>query len=299
MRRYRTVIPFHNLTLEDAQPFYFAPNISIDVVPEYLKADSLLKHQSYYDLQQFEVCTHCLIFDYEAHALYSPDPLWKGPEPRPIEKANVERAYLANLALWLQHPSPTGFNLIFNMPEFGNFIIQGSERCDRFLCHPDDEGERIEQSDLEPAKLLFAALSKIPRETALWTALRALTAALQMNSEEIRYLLLWVAIEALFGTNFEIKYRISQRLAFFIANNRSEARDLFTIAKKAYDFRSKVAHGAWKEDKHSTALTASTESLIRRALVRLLKDEETTKQFLGGNDRREAYLDELVFAENL
>lgn len=222
MRRYRTVIPFHNLKLAAAQTFQLAPGVSLCAIPESLRADSLLKGQAEYDLQQLEACTHCLIFDYEADALYSPDPLWKGDEPRSIEKANVERAYLANLSLWLQHPSPTGFTLIFHMPEWDTFIIQGSERCDRFLCHPDQERERIKPEDLEPAKLLFAALAKIPRETSIWTALRALASALQMNSEEIRYLLLWVAIEALFGTNFELKYRISQRLAFLL--RRTERR---------------------------------------------------------------------------
>ena len=255
-----------------------------------------MKRQSQYDLQHLEACTHCLIFEYEADALYSPDPLWKGDEPRSIEKANVERAYLANLALWLQHPSPTGFTLIFHMPEFDTFIIQASERCDRFLCHPDDKTERIGVQDLEPAKGLFTALVKIQRQTSVWTALRAVTAALQMNAEEIRYLLLWGALEALFGTMFEIKYRISQRLAFFIAGSREEARSVFTTAKKAYDFRSKVAHGAWKRDQHSTALTATTEALLRRALVRLLRDDHIAKQFLGSNEQREGYLDDLVFA---
>src|SRR5262249_11361732 len=41
-----------------------------------------------------------------------------------------------------------------------------------------------------------------------------------MNTEEIRYLLLWAAPEALFGTPVEIKFRISQRLAFFIGMDK-------------------------------------------------------------------------------
>src|ERR1039458_9458114 len=161
MRRYRTVIPFHNLTLDSTEPFYFAPDITIEAIPEYLKSDALLKNQAEYDLQRFEDCTHCLIVHYEAEGLYSPDPFWKGDEPRAIEKAHVERAYLVNLALWLQHPSPTGFNLIFHLPEWDTFIIQGSERCDRFLCHPHDERERIRLEDLEPAKHLFTALARM------------------------------------------------------------------------------------------------------------------------------------------
>jgi hypothetical protein len=140
-----------------------------------------------------------------------------------------------------------------------------------------------------------AALTQIQRETAVWTALRATTAALQMRVEEIRYLLLWVAIEALFGANMDIKYRISQRLAFFLGKNRAEAREIFSKAKKAYDFRSKVAHGAWKRDQQSTALTAATETLLRQALTRVLLDGAGIQHFVGSTERRDAYLDELVF----
>jgi hypothetical protein len=48
-------------------------------------------------------------------------------------------------------------------------------------------------------KRLYAALSKIPRHSAPWAAIRAATSALQMQVNEIRRLLLWIALEALFG----------------------------------------------------------------------------------------------------
>jgi hypothetical protein len=296
VRRYRTVVPFHNLRLDGNVPFHLASNIWFDAIPESLRQDALLDRASEWDLQRFNICTHGLVIEYHAEALYSPDPLWKGDEPRPVEQANIELAYLANLALWLQHPSPISFTLIFHMPEYDKFIIQGTERCGGFLCHPYDNNERISPQDLEPAKLLFTALTKVPRETSVWTALRCTTAAFQVNGEETRYLLLWVALEALFGTSMEVKYRISQRLAFFMGKDRVEARTIYGDAKKAYDFRSRVAHGAWKSDRNSTALTATTESLLRRALTRMLLDDAITQNFLGGTDKREAYLDELVFA---
>ena len=181
------------------------------------------------------------------------------------------------------------------MPEFDKFIVQASKGGTHFLCHPNDKDERVTAADLGPAKEIFAALMKIPRETSAWTAIRALIAALQMNVEEIRYLLLWVALEALFGASSEITYRISQRLAFFIGNDKEDVKAVFADAKKAYGFRSKVAHVAWKKNKDSTALTATSESLLRRALSRVLMDGSVTQNFLGKDDQREAFLDEQIF----
>lgn len=50
----------------------------------------------------------------------------------------------------------------------------------------------------------------------------------------------------------EITYRLSQRIAFFLASNQAEARQLFKEVKKAYSFRSKVAHGVWKQNVFTT-----------------------------------------------
>src|SRR5438445_9189392 len=87
---------------------------------------------------------------------------------------------------------------------------------------------------------------------------------------------------------------ISQRLAFFIAKDKADVKAVFVDAKKAYGFRSKVAHGAWKKTKDSTALTAISESLLRRALSRVLMDG--SENFLCKDDQREAFLDEQIFA---
>src|ERR1019366_3120655 len=118
--------------------------------------------------------------------------------------------------------------------------------------------------DLESVRSLYTALCKIPRESAPWAAFRAVTSALQMDHNEIRHLLLWIALEALFGVeDGEIKYRLSQRLAFFIANDRIEAGELFVKAKHGYDARCKMAHGAWgpktKKTETAVALTGITE----------------------------------------
>jgi hypothetical protein len=295
-RRYRTVVPLANLDFEIKEPFQFASDATIERVPTDLREETDLKELGRFHKEWIAGCRNCLIIHYEADAPYSPDPNWKGDPPRTIEQSNREAAYLANLAFWLQHPSPIGFRWLFHMPEFdGKFIVQSSEDRNDFLCHPYDKDERVRVEDLEPAKALFAALLKIPHDTPVWTPLRSIIAALQMNVEEIRYLLLWTALEALFGAPIEIKFRISQRIAFFITGDKNEARAVFGAIKKSYDFRSKVAHGAWKKNKDSTDLTANTEQHLRRSLVRMLLDDNLMTNFLGKDETRNDYLEELIF----
>jgi hypothetical protein len=201
-----------------------------------------------------------------------------------------DEVYLANLALWLERLFPIGFNLVFHA--CGGYIHEPPRQHDRFLYLPNDEAYRrkITQDDLESVKRLYSALCRIPRETAPWTAFRAVTSALQMQRNEIRHLLLWIAIEALFGTvEGEIKYRLSQRLAFFIANDRAEAGELFAKAKQGYNARCKMAHGAWRPKTLNTekavALTSITEEFVSRAFVRMLQDDETIKMFCGSVER--------------
>jgi hypothetical protein len=45
------------------------------------------------------------------------------------------------------------------------------------------------------------------------------------------------------------------------------------------------------------AVTGITEEFVRRALTRLLQDDDTIKQFCGKN--RDAYLDNLPFGESI
>jgi hypothetical protein len=294
MRRWKTVVPMIHLRVPEDEPFQFAPETWFDRIPDWLKADILIKRLSARDQEIFSQCTHCLIYEYEAEALGSEDPQWTGQKPRSIQKSKSELSYLANLALWLQKPSPTRFNVVFHNPEFsGTFCIQQTEHPSGFLCHPEDFRNRITALDLKPASELYSMLTAIPRNTAPWTALRALTAALETNAEEIRYLLLWVALEALFGADAEITYRISQRLALFLAKSQNEARELFEQAKRGYGLRCRVAHGSWEQNDKTTALTAITETLARRSFIQMLESQDTLKPFL--DKQREPFLNDLAF----
>jgi len=297
MPSFHTVIPIHNVDLDPEGQWEFSGGFVLAALPTWVRNQPMLENLDSSDRQALEDATHGFVVTYEAAALGDSDPDWKGPDPKSIQEAKYEHGVLANFALWLSRPCPVHFIIVLHAPQFdGDPTVQQTVRCSsHLLCHPKDKDERIKAEDLALAIRLHGSLLAITRGTALWTAVRATWAGLQMNMETIRYVLFWIALEALFGPEDgrEITYRLSQRVAFFLGKDRNEARSLFVIAKRGYNFRSKIVHGRWKEDMDSQKRMAEAESLARDSLERILEDPGLTKTF--SEKTRERFLDDLVF----
>jgi hypothetical protein len=302
---FKIAAPLHDLRLGRNIFFQLAPDTFLAPIPDWVRNDEfILKRLSQPDRDELAACTHCFLSEYEVDEDAELMASRAGKEIFVSAKGTKsDQVYLANLAMWLQRLPYVGFNLVFHARES---YCESPWRHDRFLYLPNDEPHRraITSDDLESVRSLYTALCKIPRDSAPWAAFRAVTSALQMDHNEIRHLLLWIALEALFGVaDGEIKYRLSQRLAFFIANDRIEAGELFVKAKHGYDARCKIAHGAWgpktKKTETAVTLTGITEEFVRRAFVRLLQEEEISKKFSGSDKNRCAYLDRLPFEESI
>jgi len=158
---------------------------------------------------------------------------------------------MANLALWVAKPSPAGFTVVIHAPEYPSGpLVQRASSHSPLLCHPRHDPSQVTLEDIDLAAALHIGLvetMKNGRDTSLWTVARSLWAGLQMNNPPIRCALFWVSLEALFGPEDgrEITYRLSQRLGLFLGRDRSEARNLFVMAKRGYAFRSRIVHGNW------------------------------------------------------
>jgi hypothetical protein len=82
----------------------------------------------------------------------------------------------------------------------------------------------------------------------------------------------WVGLESLLlrGGTTEISYRASLRLAALIGRDADERRSVFAAAKRAYNGRSKVLHGADTSRLDLPALAEQSREYLRRALVAIL-----------------------------
>ena len=298
MPTFHTVVPIHHVDLGPQARFEFADGLLLMAIPPWVSNQRLLSSLSAHGREGVQHARYAFGVSYEAAGLGDPDPAWVGADPKSIQESKYELCVLGNLALWLSRPSPVCFTVVIHASQFDTEpVAQQVIQCSPLLCHRHDDASRVDATDAARATSLHLSLVEGGRESAVWTAARATWAALQMASEPIRYSLFWIALEALFGPEDarEITYRLSQRVAFLMASNRAEARTLFETVKKGYGFRSKIVHGRWKEAADSETRMAEIENLVRRALVRVLEDEQLRNTFSG--KAREVFLDELVFRD--
>lgn len=296
--RFHTVIPIHHVNLCPELQQEFAGGYILTALPAWIRNQPSSEMLSDDDCLTLVSATHAFIVTYEAAGLGAPDPDWDGVSPKSIQETKYEHGVLANLALWLSRPSPACFIVVLHAPQFdGEPILQQSKSYQPLFCHPKDENARITAADIDLAVRLHRSLLEVSRDTAIWTAVWATWAGLQMRIEPVRYALFWIALEALFGpeNSREITYRLSQRVAFFLAKGRGEAKGAFATAKNAYALRSKIVHGRWKANADITAKMASTEDLVRRSLIRILEDAELRRTF--SDTARERFLDDLAFKD--
>lgn len=292
---YHTVIPLSGFPPEWRGQVEFGDGFVLGPVPEWVRADSMLKNLNKWDQQRVDTANVAFATRYDASALGDPDPNWPGPNPRAIQETKYETGLLANLSLWLARPSPVNFTVVVHGPEYPSGpVAQRVTAHSPLLCHPKDV-KPLTKDDLIVAARLHSSLVSTGRTTAMWTAIRSVWSGLQMNSEPVRCILFWVALEAMFGPEDgrEITFRLSQRFALFMGKSKDEMRNLSATAKRGYAFRSKLVHGRWKQDSNSTDRMAEAEDMVRSAFVRILLDPSMVDLF-SGNDR-EAFLDELAF----
>src|SRR5258708_5863816 len=112
MQQYTTVIPIHNVELTPTVSHQFAGGLTLAAVPTWVSGQEMLKGLSFHDGEAVEEATHAFVLTYPADALGSPDPDWKGPQPKSIQEAKYEVGLMANLALWLAKASPVCFGVV-------------------------------------------------------------------------------------------------------------------------------------------------------------------------------------------
>lgn len=82
-----------------------------------------------------------------------------------------------------------------------------------------------------------------------------------------------IAIEALLGTDQEITYRLSTRVAGLLADTDDERVAIFRMMKLIYETRSTIVHGGELKDKHRAVLNDLTPltDIVRRLLLGFLR----------------------------
>ena len=109
---YTIVIPIHNFELNSTVSQEFGGGLRLAALPAWVPGQQMLNELSRRDRKAVEEATHALALTYPAESLGSPDPDWRGPEPKSIQEAKYEIGLMANFALWLTKPSPLCFFVV-------------------------------------------------------------------------------------------------------------------------------------------------------------------------------------------
>lgn len=282
-----------------ALPMSLGAGIRLESVPDWVKTDEALRLLSWTEREAIRDAQLAFATEYDAQALGSPDPEWKGEKARSIQSVVDEKFALASLALWLVRPSRLSCGPFLHFSRTGDAESLRTAGSLRRILVAEVEEDAIPTADeLANAGRVFEVILSLPREGTLWTAVRMLMRALTESMWETRYLLQWVVLESLFGSTNpqETTYRLSQRLSLFLGDRSEDCRDIFEKAKSGYSWRSKIVHGlrlSRLTPEQSADLSRISELLLRRAFLRILERPETIATF--DSQGREEYLDLLLF----
>jgi len=283
------------------EPFEFEKGIILRPAPSWLTQEDMRKELGFYS-NIIDSAKFALIREYEAGSMGETDPSWQGKKTRSKQNIADELIKICSLSLWLAKPSSFKLKILIHSEQINDkWYLRTLYYPRPLLSHERDCDNRLKINDLNLARKLFSSINCLTRNGPIWRAIWAVYAALS-EIWEIRYMLLWIALESIFGPKDarEIRYKLSQRIAFFLSSSRKEALNQFEVAKCCYDWRCKVVHGlrmdSRKQNK-SEEILYKTECLIRKTLNKILINHKLIEKF--NNDKeREKYLDALPFNSN-
>ncbi len=267
----QTLIPLHNL-LGPEDPVEIEPGLTLRPISDRERAEFW---QSFAGSPSSAGLTISQLTRW-THAL---DLRWQIPRRMPIDYAPVDDQ-LDNLVWTLQllYPSAVGYSLTWSRadpPDYpssrpwtdGRLTAPGS--LPAFIPIPCS----LEPFPLEDIRLLLAALRSRGNEKGLEIALRRFGLASGRGSTEDSLIDLWITLEALLlsdGTT-ELRYRASLRLARLCGDTPEARKEIFELAKKSYDARSKIVHGE-NPPADMPRIISRTRGFAQRALRRWLLD---------------------------
>jgi hypothetical protein len=245
---------------------------------------------------------HALVSEYEATCYGNPDPEWRGEKQKGIQELRYQSAFLANISLWLVQPSSVCFTVGFHAittlytgdiadPPF----IQHHEREGPFYCHAIHEHNQVCPKHVIRAAELYTILETIPRQNAVWAALRAFSAALATYFPDYRYPLFWQGLESLFGSEqktWKVTPRLCARLSYFLADSPILQQELFARVNACYDSRSKIIHGRWEEGPQLDEDMLYTENVARTVVRHIIEKPGMLAAFLS--PKRDDFLEAWV-----
>jgi len=259
-------------------PFEFLPDIRLQECPKWVKEQTSWSSES---KEKFVRETRfALVANYKSAS--------------PQDKTTDELMSRAVIAIWLASPTNIQWRLSVHGKSDGSKMTRNMWNTRPYMRpHRRYQHSPVGAPALDEAKVLLEKFAGMT-EGAVWIAIKTLYMALQQEWWEGRFLLFWVALEALFAPDSEVSFRVSLRIARLLRGDSKKAKTLFKRIRGSYSIRSKVAHGqALKsvEGTYSGRVLLHSELLLRASIRKILSSPEALAACQ--TKRRNEYLDSL------
>lgn len=302
MGTWQTVAPLAPIAALPNREHAIGPGVLITRTPDWFREDAKFTRGNVGKLATLE-SEVSLVCTFEADSYGDPDPSWTGSAPRSKQDLATEAIYAAGVALWLARPSGLYFELMVTCEPVisGGASVWTAQPVQRMQPLKSYAAETLRPADLQSADVIATSIRALPRPSAVWTAARFLSLALTEDPGvlwEIRFLHLWVAIEALFGPEDrkDVQKSIAKRIARFLnPKDDSQGRVAYSIVFKSYDWRSAAIHGARLSGltpAEADTLMQEAEGILRTTLSKILSDAAQVALFASAN--RDAHLKALA-----
>jgi hypothetical protein len=155
--------------------------------------------------------------------------------------------------------------------------------CSKFIdAIPTYLGDfRLTLEDAQWIKLHMETALRFVDEPKFQNAMQALTSFHCIPYPSIRLLVAWSGLEALFGVEQEISFRLSLYISNFLKSGVDRYSE-FEKLRRSYDDRSRVAHGASTKAKAVDDYATYTRDILRACLARCIEINSfpNTKQLI-------------------
>lgn len=288
------IIPFSALPNRESP---IGPGVALGAIPEWFRRELEFAAKNLGSRETLSA-EACLRVSFEADALGE---MCQGPNgtPRKNHEAAYDRIRIANLALWLACPSALHVDFVVTAepqpsPSGSAIFTDNLESIKPLRCYHE---AKLKSKHLVMADSLATAIQGLKRPSPVLTAVRFLWLALTEGEWEVRYVSLWVAIEALFGpaNGKKISAKLRRRIAMFLNTDRSEAQEAREKVRIAYQWRCDAVHEgrlAGRVAGEAQEQLLITEGIVMTSLRKILQDSTLIAKFSAAS--RDDYLSKLA-----
>jgi hypothetical protein len=138
------------------------------------------------------------------------------------------------------------------------------------IVRPHGREKVVGQTQLDWMRRHYENFCKLIDDNRFSAAMRAFNNAHYLFDSEQKLMLLWAGIEGLLEIDGELRRRIALHAAILSDGTQEEKLQLFKSIKRAYDFRSKVVHGASVKGNRMEVEYEFTSTLLASLLTKCI-----------------------------